>query len=290
LKGKKMQTFAARAAVLAGGVLLGLSVNTAQAVVLYDSGGFEAAAGFSTGPGGGGAFLAGQTGGTPSSQWVQAFTGAGNAPLAAVYPYPGAVAPNFQRVQVQDNTVPAANAGYFNPNLAGTPFTPAANQGIAITWTMRLNSAAFANPFFGIVAFSGANEVAQFGINGSTGALVGNNGTTFPGFTAAINAFVDYELLLNYTTKVYSVYTSPNGSGTYTLRGTGAFLTPTATNFTDADIASFGLGNATDPFSGSADFDSYKVETVAVPEPATISVLTAAFGLLSVRRRKAVAV
>ncbi|MDB5325194.1 MAG: hypothetical protein JWM57_763 [Phycisphaerales bacterium] len=281
-----MQTFGIRSAVLLGGLFVGIASSITQATVLYDSGGFETSAGFVTGPGGAGAFLAGQTGGTPASTWIQSFAGAGNAPLAAIYPYAGGISPNFQRVQVQDNTVPAANGGFFNPNLASTPYTPGLNQGIAITWTMRLNSG-LNNPFYGIVAYSGADEVAQFGVNGSSGALVGSSGATFAGFTAAVNAFVDYELLLNYTTKTYSVYTSPNGAGTYTLRGGGLFVTPTATAFTDADIASFSLAG-TDPFSGSADFDFYKVETVTIPEPATISVLTAAFGLLTVRRRKSV--
>ena len=281
-----MQTFGIRSAVLLGSMIVGVASAMSQATVLYDSGGFETSAGFATGPGGLGASLAGQTGGTPASTWVQSFSGSGNAPLAAIYPYSGASSPNFQKVQVQDATVPSANAGFWNPVLASTPYTPAASEGIAITWTMSRLSG-LNNPFFGIVAYSGADEIAQFGINGSTGGLVGSDNVTFPGFNAAIGTYVDYELLLNFTTKTYSVYTSPNGLGSYTLRGGGAFVTLTATSFTDADIASFSLAG-TDPFSGAADFDYYKVETLTIPEPATVGVLTAAFGLLTVRRRKSV--
>ncbi|MGC4030176.1 MAG: hypothetical protein QM754_00300 [Tepidisphaeraceae bacterium] len=281
-----MLKFATRAALVAAALLV--PVSSSFGYVLFDSYGFETSAGYTANN-----YLQGQsTTAVPTDRWVQSpnyAAGAGTAvPYAAVYAYASPAAPNYQYALVGDLNVPADNANFFNPGTnIFNPYTPAVNQAVAVTWTMQtLSSGVANNPFFGISVYSSAGEVATIGVNASTGGLVSSTPlTTVSAFTAAADTTYNYELLLNYGTQTFSLYTAPAGSSSYTLRSTGSFASA-ATDFTDADIASFsanpGAGLA---YSGYAVFDYYKVETVAVPEPTMIGIAGAAFGLLGARRR-----
>lgn len=275
-----------RAALFAAALFV--PVSSSFGFVLFDSYGFETSAGYQANQ-----FLQGQPGtATPTDRWVQSpnyAAGSGTTvPYAAVYSYAAPTAPNFQYALVGDTNVPAQNANFFNPltNVVN-PYTPAVNQAVAVTWSMQTLATGVANnPFFGISVYGSNGEVATAGIDASTGQIVGSSAlTTVSPFTAAADTFYNYELLLNYGTQSYSIYTAPVGSTNYTLRATGSFANASV-DFTDADIASFsanpGSGLA---YSGYAAFDYYKVETVAVPEPTMIGLAGVVFGLLGARRR-----
>ena len=278
-----MQRFGA---ILGSGVLAGLCAASANAAVLYNSGGFEATAGFTSV---GQNNIIGQTGGTPAST----FAGTTSVPTAKVGTYFGGTNGNLQFVALDatgsnGNGTAGNDSGFFYPTTySNTPYQ-AAGQSIAIIYTMTTSNptATSGSPFFGITAFDdGGNVIARLGVNNSAGAnsgrLVGSPAEgMFSGFTATPGTFYQYELLLNYAAQTYSVYTAPaDGSTAFTLRGTGAFATA-STTFADADLTTFSLDGAA--YSGTAVFDNYSVQTV--PEPATLAAAGLAFGLLGRRR------
>lgn len=265
--------------------------------ILYDSHGFEASANLAINYSASFNLIGQPVGAAAQDKWAGATayaTGSLNTsvPAAGVFAYIGPTAPNFQYALVQAPNVASGGYGYFAPNTnnpagGGTAYTPAANEQIAITFSMNAYSfGAAGGAFFGLTAFSGVNEVASVGIDNSTGnlALPLTATTHNGGFTAQFDRFYGYELLLNYATQTWSIYTDPltgPGAGTFTLRASGPFAT-TTTTFTDADLATYGL--TANAFSGYAAYDDYKVQVV--PEPASIGALGLAFGLLAARRRK----
>ncbi|HEX8323500.1 MAG TPA: hypothetical protein VF595_06250 [Tepidisphaeraceae bacterium] len=269
------------------------AASSAQAIVLYDSFGFESSAGYEPNK-----FLDFQPASAPvADQWVASPTfptgavdSAATVPLAGVYEYPVLSAENRQYVGVVNNDVPANNANFYNPQTNQVnPFTPAPTEGVVIGWSMNTSSSDLANnPFFGIVAFGSNGVIAQAGINASTGELLGSGlFTTVSPFTAAPDTFYNYELLLDYTTQTYSIFAAPTDAEELTLRATGLFAN-LSTDFTDADIASFSVQPQSGlPYSGFAQFDFYFVETVTIPEPASLCLAIGACGLLGARRCRA---
>ena len=279
-----MQKSLVRAAVMAAGLLV--SASTSFGFVLYDSLGFETSGGYQTRQ-----FLTGQPQtAAATDRWVQSTRGATgtNTRYATVETYPASSPPNVQYVTVGASNVPAENANFFNPltNVIN-PFTPGMNQGVAITWTMATLSSNLANnPFFGMTTYGNGNLVAVAGVDASTGELIGGeNVIVVKPFTITADTVYSYELLLNYDTQTYSIFTALAG-GSFTLNMVGSFENA-ATEFTDAAITAFSLqGEDGADYSGYAEFDYYRVETVVVPEPASLGIAVVAFGLLVKRRRQ----
>jgi hypothetical protein len=299
-----------KSALIGLSVLGGMAAN-ASAVILFDSHGFEplttAASPVNYNPNPQTAYspnvsLLGQPAAAlPQNRWtggVQAGANS-NVPLTAVYSYVSPSATNKQYVVLQAPDINPTAFGYFYPQT-NTPvadggfgtYSPPANQAVAITFSMSVSSNFGSNAFFGVVAFNGAGTpVAQIGINNSTGGLALAPGATTVGgaYTSPFDTSVGYELLLDYGAQTYSVFTQPLTGNpvtqVYTLRATGSFAN-TSTDFSDADLATFALG-ATNA-NGYAVFDDYLVQTVTVPEPASLATGGLVIGLLLGRRRRSV--
>lgn len=283
-----MHRFGLRAALLGGGIVLS-TVSFAQSDVLFDSNGFEAPDYSPL------TFLDQNPVASSSKIWgaiaPEGVTPAVNAPYAAVNPYSPGTLPNFQRVElVASNATPNSRVAYYPFETFDNPYTAVNSDDVAITFSMNHVIVGAGNGFFGIEAYNAAGLIiAAVGINGTTGNLVGAATIVSP-FTAAFNTVYNYELLLDYDTQSYSIYTTDAGDpNTFVLRGGGAFAN-SSTTFSDADISSFSIPFATNPFAsdlpaytGGVLIDDYVVQTI-VPEPASLGLAALALGLL-VRRR-----
>lgn len=292
--------------MLTGIAVLGTAASFASATILFDSHGFEPNAdptiNYVTNTG-----LFGQPpAALPQNRWDGSVFPAGapvnnNYPLAGVFSYNLPTAGNLQYALLQSPNIAPGSFGYYFPkaNQSVTDggfgnYTPVSGQKIAITFSMNVYggyAAAAANSvFYGVTAFNQAGtEIASVGLNNFNGQLELSNGATITngGFTGSFDTFYGYELLLDYDTQTWAVYTQPlsgPGAFVYTLRATGAFANA-STSFSDADLAAFTLGTANG--SGYAAFDDYTVQTV-VPEPASLTAGALAFGLLAARRRRSV--
>jgi hypothetical protein len=245
-------------------------------VSLFNSQGFE------NPPYTAGSALAGQ------NQWIQtASQTSANPP----YPYAGVTTygtPGIygaQLVGVADTNIGANDYGawgpstYISPNAAFTPGSSGPTDNILVSWVETYAASATGNPFYGIEAFNGNTEVALAGIDATTGLMVVQNptetdelGSNKIQFTAG--TYYSFLMDLNYATQTYS--DSVNGS----LIDSESFVAA-ATQFTDADILTYVLGSGT--ANGTGYFDNYSV--VAVPEPASTSVMALALVLLGMGRR-----
>ena len=266
--------------------MLGVVVQRASAVTLFDSGGFESSAGYSAGPSGSGANLYGQpTTGQTWTQFVNEPDSATSYLNASVYAYTTPSAGNAQYVGIYNYNTEPGDYGYFWPQgytSPNAPYTPAPNEEVVVQWTMEIGNSA-GDPFFGIAAQNNGVNFALAGIDGTTGAPQGLTQISDPSFNAAVNSYYSYELLLDFDTQSYALYELKLGiDTTYSLVGTSGFTTPSSA-FSDAALTTFLLQSSTNG-NAFAVVDDYEVTTETVPEPACLSGLGLALVLLRRKR------
>jgi hypothetical protein len=145
--------------------VLAMSYGAANAAVLYDSKGFEASAGFTSGA------LQGQSP-TDPPVWQVATTssGAPNASPATVESsvvYSGTQAVQFTRSLANQDT-------YYAPVFNVSPSL----RYLDTSWQMYMASGATLDPFFGVYAFNYPDSLAYGGIDGTTGQIEYSQGGT----------------------------------------------------------------------------------------------------------------
>jgi hypothetical protein len=251
---------------VAGAISAGL-VNQLKADTLYDSGGFETAAGYSVGS------LAGQpSGASAADQWQQSSAG---AIQASVFQYQSSTQ---QGVVIADSAT-ANSYGYWYPGTyVSSPFSPGSGD-VNISWT-EYYDAGTGNPFYGVVVFDGANTVAQVGVDTTDNDFVIADGTgTYetPTYTETPGTYFNLEIVLHYGAQDFDIY--ENGSK---LNATPLPFANAATEFTDADLTSYQALGASD-FSGDGYFDNYVV--TYVPEPTSVALIAGVISLGLIRRR-----
>lgn len=168
-------------------------------------------------------------------------------------------------------------------------YTPAAGELVSIsTGIYRGSSAATAKNFgFFLDAYnSSVLRVARVGLAYNAGSIVlaATMGGATPGTyiittpTLSFNTWYDLKMDMNYTTQTFDVYLNN------VLYGSSLPFFTASTDLADVDLMMSYTTGATDV----GYFDNYKVTTVAVPEPGSMSI--AALGglaLLAVRNRSA---
>ena len=293
---------------LVGFGLVGLAASQASAVTTLYSTGFEQSAGWTVG-----SSLVGQpTSAAATERWTgfSSIGGGGTtAPVSGVFAYTPATPALGQYALLQATNNFAGSSGFFLPkhNLpvadggtgAFVPGVTNSDKQVAIFFNLNVLSGptgttAANDEFFGVVANTGTLaapvEISLLGLNNRTGAYVLPAGATvinsspFGAGVGNLNVNHGYQLLLDYTTSKWSVYSQfTSGVSPYVLDATGSFENA-ASSFTDADLAAYNLGAGAS--NGNAIFDDYRVQSV--PEPTVLAVSASACGLLLTRRRRMV--
>jgi hypothetical protein len=264
----KMQSAVVVLAVAAG---MFLAAPRADAVVVYDSGGFEAPR-----------FIAGDLAGQDvQGPWLRS-GGTAPAVVQSTVTRSGGQAVQFTRTATGGDT-------WYGVNKEMTPTAP--NQVVRISWDMNVTQTQGDEfgPFFGVDAYDGfgglPKRVGLLGVDASTGeVLILGAGPTdeeelfvAPGEIVPFGQWNRYALELDYATRTYRGYV--NG----VLVGGDDFIDDEdgIVGFTDAPIGSLQAGAADVP--GVAYFDNYTIEVV--PEPTTVAIFgLASLGLLARRR------
>jgi hypothetical protein len=279
------------------------ATTTVSATTLFDSQGFESSAGYTV-P----SYLYNEPG-TPgaSGPGIGQFAGTSYAnPYAAVYTYTSIFggntnASNLDVVNIHDsadtNSTGTINPGYYYPLLNSvTPGNGGVQSQVSVAFQLARGSTNVGDPFFGVVAYGALssqeallNPVGELGIDGTTGTIVGANSLTAAGatFVATADTFYDFDLLLDYPSQTYSLYEASTSATSYTLLGTGVFITPNTTTFTTAALATSPLatvGGVTVPVTGDGYFDNFSISTV--PEPTTAGIVMGGLAMSSLVRRR----
>lgn len=273
-----------KSALVAAVVACGL-VSSANAAVLFNSGGFE---GYTLGA------LDGQNG---WNVFPDGTGGTGNTASAAgrfqVVSLGGTIG---NAVRVAGGSINSITSAFAWPDIG---YTPAAGEQVVVEadiarsvgTTSGTTSAGYYVDIFGLTG----TRVARFGLGLSTNSLLPSiqvvsrfnttsgqfdpaggifNVTVANGLTA--NAFYSFSAVLNFQTKSWDL--NVNGA-------------PFLTALPFVDLASTGLGDAdlnVSSLAGRTDagfYDNYKVYTV-IPEPSALGLLAPA-GLMMARRRRA---
>jgi hypothetical protein len=283
--GWKMRIFSI--AVLFGAGAVGLLASSLRAdVSLYDSGGFDLDTRFSpTFVNGAEPNVEGNLRGQDGGAWFYRGTNTSTSTVAFAQVITTAEGPNLspqQSVQVTRTSGDGEWAPILNYNATGMT--------VKVTWAMDL--AAFSTPstnfgpFFGIDSYTGPlTRLGGAGIDATTGEFLFEDPTVNGGFningpdTVVGLGWHNWEIDYNFATQTYSA--SVDGT---TEVSSVAFLTPSATVFNDADIATLQAVSVDANNAGTAYFDNYAVS--AVPEPTSFGVaLLGGLGCL-LRRRK----
>jgi hypothetical protein len=241
------------------------SATAAVTATLYDSAGFEPPR-FTTGN------LGGQD--APQGTWVKS----GNAAAAVVQT--AVVANGLQAVRLDRTNGLDAR---FAPTLAA----PSVTDPITISWVMRVEASAGAQPFgpfFGVEAYHDAGNgvlrlIGTGGMDAKTGeVLFQHAGTGFldaTDVTVSFGQFHTFRLVLDYAQQEYSLYVDE------ALIRTEGFVDGTAaapiTGFSIASLSTFAASgdSASQAASGTAYFDDYKATSgsvVAAPQVSSFTV------------------
>jgi hypothetical protein len=278
---------AARAA-LAGLALMCTSSIAGAAII--DTGGFEAAAGYSTTFNGTGQ-LEGQVPATFNGTWLRTLgPGLSTATVQSAVVASGQQAVQVDKAPNSDDRWAIPVSGY--PSIGETR--------VCISWDMLVRGPAGDvqsdefGPLFGVEAYD--DDAASIGLLGSlfvdatTGEVLLQDQDT--GFLSAVgsasfNTWYNYDLVLDYASKTYSVYQNN------VLLGSAGFVDENNVagglgQFTDADIAAIaGAGNAaSQALIGTAFIDNFAVHegAICIPEPAAFAMCL--LGLTALPRRR----
>jgi hypothetical protein len=237
-----------------------LVAGSVQGATLFDSFGFESPT-YTLGG------LAGQNG------WTSLGAGVGAVQNSVVQS-------GSQAVSITGNS---AN-GYWD--WQSINYTPSPGEVVSATSGLRRGSSITAIKNFGyfLDAYGSADEIGRIGIAENAGTLVAVATTVVGGtpgnyiFASGLSYDTWYNLQMDINVGSQTFNFSING----TLVGSNLPFLTAESDVTDVDLQLQGRAGATDV----GYFDNYKITTVAVPEPAAVSL--AVFGgltLLAVRRR-----
>ena len=176
-----------------------------------------------------------------------------------------------------------------------SPFPPEPAQPIiSIVWDMRVEQTAGAGgtfgPFFGVEAYDDSAVIGllgSLGVDATTGDVLYQ--AAFTGFltesgsVVAFGAWNSFRIQLDYSTDQYTVFLNNAPLATVGFVD-GAGLD----QFSDADLSAFaGAGDpGSQALTGTAYYDNFLVREGVIPEPASLTVLAAAAGLLLATRRR----
>ncbi len=225
--------------------VLTMIASAARASTLYDSGGFEAAAGFSAGT------LAGQASGSALKWLVTTTAGGSGASTVAVEPstvYQGSQAVGFTRTAANRDT-------YYAPYVNDTSLS---QRYVNVGWEMNVAAGATQDPFFGVFAFNGSTWLGYAGVDASTGQVqysqAGTGGLLTSGTSVSLGTWNSFDLQFDYTSQTETIFV--NG----VAAAAAGFARSSQTGFTDGDLASFAT-NAAQTGAGTVYFDNYQVTT-----------------------------
>ena len=266
----RMKAFMGLALVLAAGAT---QSACAAGGVIYDSNGFEPTR-FTTGS------LTGADGGI----WIESGGPGGTALIESAVKLNGAQAVQLNRTS---DFTGGGDKRYW-PDIPTPTLTAPV---VVVKWDMNVTANTTAGvatgPFFGIDAYApGFNQIAGAGVDSTTGEVLFEDPAFNGGFNNTTNdvkvtlgAWHHYELLIDFSRQVTTV--TVDGTPVQTVTG---FLTPSATQFQDADLAA--LATDVEPPSqlGTAYFDNYSVINTTVPEPTAILTVGSAMALAFPRR------
>jgi hypothetical protein len=262
------------ATVLAAALLV--QSTPARAAVVYDSGGFESPR-FHLLPSP--ILDSSQDPHSPSWNWGPSLGNIAGA-TAQIATFTG----GSQGVAVTVQNVASSGYGYWWPDVPITP-TPTANR-VVVDWSMYVRTDApgyliAGQPFFGIDAYDATgNSISAVGIDASNGALsvVDPSGVTeYPAlFTDALNAWHNYELVMNFTTQKAEIFVDG------VQRGGDFSFVSTVSNFHDADLTTYAMSSSS--INGLAYFDNYVISSV--PEPVTGMAMLALASMAVLARRR----
>ena len=256
-----------------GLVAISSVAQVSSGAALYDSGGFDNTTRFATN-----APLQGQD--AAVNKWLASFSPTTPGATATVIASadPTMVKSAGQAIKVQRTN---GNAYWF-PSINVTPTTP--NNVVSVSWSMNViknTTAGQFGPFFGIEVYDASGSIlADGGVDASTydvqyyDASAQNFGLSN---TTVTSGYHNYQMLLDYTSKTYSVLVDGSAAVSNTAFGVSS------TTFGDADITAL-TNDAVPNQTGVAYFDNYSI--ASVPEP-TLGVATVGFlslGLLGRRR------
>jgi hypothetical protein len=276
-----------RTGVLAGCGLMvaAMSSQTAQAAIVFDSGGFEA---YTTGaaldaggqPGGFTTANSNITGGTVASTITTAspLAGTKSAVVTATnitggtYGYNTPTVPSVpvgstvEITYLQQTTIPPSGTNALT-GLGITVFNNTADKAVSLS----LLEAGDGSPADDKLVYATAQGQLFSTPAGLTGA------------GAAVGSVNAYDVILNYTAGTFAISRSVGNTGTFVPVAAGALNTnggfydvAITAQYVDADTSLVG--------SGSGKFDSFLV--TAVPEPTTASVILGGLAFAGLRRRR----
>ncbi len=271
------------------GVLSMSLAGAASADIGYDTLGFEVpSSGFTY------VQLEGQAGGSPSRLW-RAIQGTNQDPV--VTPGVGVGGTDGVQFEVVDGptTFDYGEVGTFGSSLGIGGEAPTAPVVINLDLSV-VNGAVGSTPFFGFSAFGGTTtpavgspRIATILVDSDSGALLvndgGSGGGTISAGTVTLNAYHNYNLVLDFTTKTYELEVDGTSRGTFDFSSETTGVRDAngkAELFSGLNFLGLESGAASTTVASLAFYDNL---TIAVPEPTSLALIGLG-GLAMLRRRR----